>query len=486
MSDASVVVTELNQASQQAETQADNLSSHLDTLQGAFGLTQQEAEALAAAAGVSGTQLQGSGTAADDAMAKIEAYANANVNATGAVNQMAGDMLTFGNDALTASSRVSALDNAYNTLVGNFVSTEQDSLQVAADFLTIGSNAQQAGASMTGTNQASVTLQQSFFATMGAIEQTANAMVQQGSTTQQVTGYINDQVTKLQALTGGSQQAQQAVQGLKQWEDNLTESTQNAYGAINQASDALASNFIKQLTAAGTDTSQVNTAIDNLTTSILNNGATSTATENDRAQLIADLESAGVKAQTATTMVDNFITSIGKIPSSVNLQITENATGTWSVNEAVVAANPKNQSLPGGSPGGVGAAGGGLITGGSGHPRADDIHAMVSHGEYVVQASAVDKYGTGFLDSVNAMHFADGGYSGSLSGSAGWLESQYASDVTGLAGVLAAAVQAAISSQSQAAGAKSGATINFFGTQMPTPEQSQALMTQLSALVGVS
>ncbi len=52
---------------------------------------------------------------------------------------------------------------------------------------------------MTGTNQASVTLQQSFFATMGAIEQTANAMLNQGSTTQQVTGYINDQISKLTA-----------------------------------------------------------------------------------------------------------------------------------------------------------------------------------------------------------------------------------------------------------------------------------------------
>jgi hypothetical protein len=474
----------LSAAQQQQVTSLDNLTGHLGTLSDTYGLTQQQAETLAQAVKVSASTLEGSGTAADGAMAKIEAYANANINATGAVNQMAGDMDTFGNDALTASTRVSALDNAYNILVGNFVSTQQDSLQVAADFLTIGSNAQQAGASMTGTNQASVTLQQSFFATMGAIEQTANAMTQQGSTTKQVTGYINDQISKLSGLTGGSQAAQQAVSGLKQWEDNLTESTKDAYGAINTAADALADNFSKQLTTAGVNAKTAKTDVDNLTTSILNNGSQSTATQNDRAQLITDLENAGMNATAAKTDVDNFITSIGKIPKQVSLQITENATGTVSITA------PGTAAVQGGgrevAPGTGGLAGGGLITGGSGHPRADDIHAMLSHGEYVVSAGAVSKYGTGFLDSVNAGHFADGGYTGSLSGLGGWVDSQYTGLVVSLAGALEEALQSSMASAAAAAGGKSPVSVNFYGTQYPTAEQQQALMTQLSAVVGVS
>jgi hypothetical protein len=307
-------------------------------------------------------------------------------------------------------------------------------------------------------------------------------MVQQGSTTQQVTGYINDQVTKLQALTGGSQTAQQAVQGLKQWEDNLTESTQGAYGAINQASDALANNFSKQLTQAGLNASTAKTDVDNLTTSILNNGSNSTATAGDRAQLIKDLESAGVNAATAKTDVDNFVTSVGKIPASVNLQITEQATGTWSV----VSEGLTN--LPGTNVGPtVAKAGGGLVSGGSRLPRADDIHAMLSHGEYVVQSSAVDKYGTGFLDSVNSGHFAGGGYTGALSGLGGWLENQHSADVSTLAAQLEAALLSGMTSASASAGGgKPPVTVIFNGTQYPTAEQQQALMTQLSALVGVS
>ena len=268
MTGASGTVSELNAAAAAAADKADNLDAHLGTLEGTYGLTAQQAEQLAGAAGVSATELAGSGKAASDAMTQVEAYANANINATGPVNQMATEMSIFGDDALTASTRVTALDGAYGTLVGSFVSTQQNALQVASDFLAISANAQQAGASMTGTNAQSVVLQQSFFTTAGAIEQTANAMVKQGDTTQQVTGYIGEQITKLQGLTGGSAQAQQAVQGLKQWEDNLTESTGNVYGAINQAADALASKFSKNLTQAGlTGTPRTSkTDVDNLTT----------------------------------------------------------------------------------------------------------------------------------------------------------------------------------------------------------------------------
>src|SRR5581483_2780665 len=199
---------------------------------------------------------------------------------------------------------------------------------------------------------------------------------------------------------------------------------------------------------------------------------------------LADLKQSGVNAQTAKQLVDQYIKSIENIPASKALQLTETATGTWSVNETVVAANPKNQSLPGGSPGGVGAAGGGLVTGGSRMPRADDIPARLSHGEYVVQASAVDKYGTGFLDSVNAMHFADGGYTGDLSGLGAWTQGQYNATTANFTAAVEAAVMAALASAKASAGP--GVNVNFFGTTVPGPEQMHAITTQLSAAIGVS
>jgi len=62
---------------------------------------------------------------------------------------------------------------------------------------------------------------------------------------------------------------------------------------------------------------------------------------------------------------------------------------------------------------GKGKAFGGMIYG-PGGPRDDLIPAMLSNGEFVVQASAVDKYGVGFMQMINSKElegFAGGGYS---------------------------------------------------------------------------
>jgi hypothetical protein len=48
-----------------------------------------------------------------------------------------------------------------------------------------------------------------------------------------------------------------------------------------------------------------------------------------------------------------------------------------------------------------GFAAGGFVRG-SGGPRADMIPAMLSNGEYVMKAGAVDKYGRGFMDQINS------------------------------------------------------------------------------------
>jgi hypothetical protein len=56
-------------------------------------------------------------------------------------------------------------------------------------------------------------------------------------------------------------------------------------------------------------------------------------------------------------------------------------------------------------------AAGGLI-GGSGSPTADDKLIAVSTGEYVVKAAAVDKYGVGMMNAINAEKFASGGMVG--------------------------------------------------------------------------
>jgi hypothetical protein len=61
-----------------------------------------------------------------------------------------------------------------------------------------------------------------------------------------------------------------------------------------------------------------------------------------------------------------------------------------------------------GSTGVLRPAGGGHILG-PGGPRDDIIPALLSNGEYVVQAAAVDKYGVGLFSALNARRYADGG-----------------------------------------------------------------------------
>jgi hypothetical protein len=59
----------------------------------------------------------------------------------------------------------------------------------------------------------------------------------------------------------------------------------------------------------------------------------------------------------------------------------------------------------------LGLATGGFVSG-PGSPTSDSIPAMLSNGEYVMNAEAVKKFGTGFLDAMNegrVPHKASGG-----------------------------------------------------------------------------
>jgi hypothetical protein len=470
---------------------ANNLGDHLDVLQSTYGLTATQAEELASAAGVTSAQLNGGGAAAEAAMAKIEAYANANLSATGAVGQLTTDAILFGDSALTVAARVSGLNDSFSSLVGNQVQVQQSMLGVREDLQAVQADATVAGASMTGTGTASESMQAAFLATIPAIQSTADAMINAKDSSAQVISYVNEQITALSGLTGGSATAAAEVQHLRQWEDNLGLSVDTASASILKSASDLQDSFITQLEAAGAKSQATKTDVSNLADSILATGTQSVATEADRAQLIKDLENAGLTAQKATTLVDGFIRSIQNIPSSKTVSIIETASGTITINEATQTATTQG---PGGNASFHGASGG-PVYGGSGRPRADDIHAMLSHGEYVVQAPAVHKYGSDLLDSINHMHFAeggpvgyaDGGYAGGLSGLSAWAGMQYQSLQSGFTAQMEALLEAAVAAgKSGGASGRAPIIVNFNGTQMPTPEQTHALMTQLSAAVGVS
>jgi len=97
--------------------------------------------------------------------------------------------------------------------------------------------------------------------------------------------------------------------------------------------------------------------------------------------------------------VVDFINKAGAAPGS---------TGQGALMGGQPNGGNANAIGPGGAQGAVMRADGGHIQG-PGTGTSDSIPAMLSDGEYVVKASSVKKYGTGFMNSINAGHYADGG-----------------------------------------------------------------------------
>lgn len=129
-------------------------------------------------------------------------------------------------------------------------------------------------------------------------------------------------------------------------------------------------------------------------------------------------------------------------------------------------------------------ASGGQITG-PGTGTSDSIPAYLSNGEYVVKASSVSKYGTGFLDRVNAGRYASGGLVQRFAGG-GAVQYEYArrnGDYDGLQGV--SQLLSIVNDDSYAAQWRndvSNATLSFQSSLMKLTKQSDAASSKLSDL----
>ena len=130
----------------------------------------------------------------------------------------------------------------------------------------------------------------------------------------------------------------------------------------------------------------------------------------------------------------------------------------------------------------IGLAGGGVLAGYA--PGHDSINARLSPGEAVLVPEAVRAIGPDRINAINA-HYSAGrrGYSdgGLVPGYSTGGISPYA------AGQAAGQMYSNMASLNQAAaGGGNVININFFGPQMPTPEQEQALLMKVSAAIGIA
>ncbi len=479
----------VTEAQHQAAEAASNISSQLTTLGVQYGLSGQQVEQMATLAGVGAGKFKNS---ADGAVDAIDKWLQKNGAMASSSQALSGNLMEFGNSALSAQTRITALDSTYTQLVGNFVSEQQAQLTVAQGFDTLKSNVEAAGASMRGTNSASVTLQQSFYSQASAIEQAANAMVQNGDSTKQVTGYIQQQIDKLTPYAGKNEDAKKAVSDLKGWEDQLT-------GSMTKQANAITGTLESSLDQAVLKYAGVQKAIDAVAQADVDYGPKSQQAQKMTDNLTGSLVAAGKAAGENTTQIAQMVSGIEKIPLSKAIQLVLNAEGKWSINEESIST-----SVVKGTRSASGAfepaAAGMFVTGGV--PGKDSVPIMAMPGELVVPTAMVN---AGAVDHLRGAlpGFGAGGLvnatdplGGTASALGQFADSEYGTTETAAEQSLEAMVTAAIKAAAAKAAAVSAAGGGGIGMAGVANSSGVAALTsaaakhgwtgaQLQALLGV-
>jgi hypothetical protein len=226
----------------------------------------------------------------------------------------------------------------------------------------------------------------------------------------------------MQALTKWLGNTHDATKRLKDITDQTTTQEALLTGAMQNQGNYIANKLIGDINNAILHYNGVEKAARAYGDAVARSGQQSDAAHAARQKLINDIIKSGEASHSSTGEIAALISKVLGIPPKKAIQIVMTGEGSYSIKQAFAAANPKNQSLPGGFPGGVGAAtggwvnpagrlmraAGGLIDMGSG-PTADDVPIMASKGEYVVKASSVSKYGKSTMDKINAGSYARGG-----------------------------------------------------------------------------
>ena len=167
-----------------------------------------------------------------------------------------------------------------------------------------------------------------------------------------------------------------------------------ANGAKSRQAQAAREKLTADILAASTNAAQGRADMNNYTTAVQQHGVKSDQARGARQRLITDLENAGADAKTATGLVDGLGSAVRRLPSGKTLtlqMIAEGQGGVKVFSQGLAAKEIMLSKL----------AAGGMVRMGSG-PTADDVPAMLSHGEFVHKSKAVSKYGVPAMEAVNA------------------------------------------------------------------------------------
>jgi hypothetical protein len=470
------ISAQLMAAYKAAETTATNLSTRLGALSGEFGVSKTTIEDWASAAGISAAKFAGSGENVDTLTTAIVNYVNKNPQAVLAASSIGTAIAIFGDDAFNATTQLDAFDAIWNTLVGNLLTKQ-----------TAVTNSDSAFSNLTQTiknsGSGSLAASQSFQQYIEQIGSSVTTMVKQGTSISSVNGYLQGQIGNLESL-GPLNKAQQAdLNGLIAVQAALANSTNGLNAEQKTMITQFETGLIPDLQKLHADTPLVNTDISNLTNSIIQTGAKSASTAGDRAQLIKDLEASGVSASTAKGFVDGLQTSIGNLKGKV---VAVGVVGSGSGTITFAEQNIKNAS--------TGLlefhASGGPVKG-PGGPTDDMVPIWGSNGEFMMQASAVSKYGLGFMSMVNAGKLAAGGPIdiSSILSAPDWMGDAMASAAQSAEGtdanLMIADMRAKIAAAAAAAAAAAKASAAaFIGSGGASGGVIEAMMTSMAAARG--
>lgn len=345
------------------------------------------------------SQVTGLGQSTSSAATSISSAGGSAQKAAPQVGTLAGDVAILGTASSTAAQQTSALTDEWSIFVGKAVGDQQAVLSVATAFDSFNSAVKTSGAD-------SDAAQTAFLGIISAMGSGLSTLQSSGATLNQINGFYQVNIEKLTALHGLNATQEQDIQGVVKSYDAWANSTSGLTTKTIAATAELKNDFLAQIGGIAAKAPAVTQDITNITDSILKTGTESSATKAARDQLISDLENAGVSAQKATSLVNNLTTALGKVPRSVSTSVAVKASAQGTLD--AIAHLPGSAGSTQDSLLFTSNAAGGYISG-PGGPTSDDILSWLSDGEYVVKAAAVSKYGTGMLDAINGMHYADGG-----------------------------------------------------------------------------
>lgn len=282
-------------------------------------------------------------------------------SSAGGMDALGGALESIEQQAAEAKQELDLLRDAILQLNGAGISAEQASINFDSALTKLQEAAALAEGSLNGTDAASISLRQSFLDMNDVALQSATAIIENGGSMDEAKeAYFRGRDAIIAARVAKGEDADAA----RAWADRVLGTAAEAEAAIKGYSD------------------EVNQVPGHKDTTLTNNAAV------------------------ANSPVNEYVNNLLRIPRLRETYIVAHYSSTG---ESQVVRNPDTYSLN--------RAFGGPVYG-PGTSTSDSIPARLSNGEWVMQASAVQKYGAGFMSAINSGRvpkFASGGQVGSSS-----------------------------------------------------------------------